>query len=170
MLRLLQAGLVAAGRQLAAVMIVTLFLSRLTSYGLIGRDALTTCNGIEAFGMSTPRLTWAYLLVATGLALSRSQSIDLTAERLRHASHLMRLARPEHTLMALVVQLGLSTILFAVFTLRTPPEPLTDVASYFGCASAASVIWAAAMSIGVACFGASTHATLRALGTCRLSR
>jgi len=72
--------------------------------------------------------------------------------------------------MTLVLQLGLSAFIFTVFALRTPPEPLMKAASYFGCVSAASIIWAAAMSIGVASFGASTHAVLKALEGCRRSR
>src|SRR3954464_13598990 len=164
MLPLLQAGLTAACRQFGAVLIGTLFVSLLASYGFIVQDVSTIHSSAESCWTSvSPFLMWAYLLVATALALTRSQAADLTAERVRRATYLMRLARPEYALMTLVLQLGLSAFMFAVFALRTPPEPLTQAASYVGCVSAASIIWAAAMSIGVASFGASAHAALKAV-------
>ena len=171
MLQLLQAGLIAARRQLGAVLIGTLFVSLLAPHGSIVQDVSTIHGSTETCWFSvSPFLIWAYLLVATGLAVTRCQSVDLTAERIRRAAYLMGLARPECALMTLVLQLGLSAFMFAMFALRTPPEPLIQAASYFGCVSAASIIWAAAMSIGVACFGASTHAVLRALESHRRSR
>lgn len=167
MLQLLQAGLIAARRQLGAVLIGTLFVSLLALHGFIVQDD----SGTETCWISDSSfLVWAYLLVATGLSLTRGRSVYLTAERICRASYLMRLARPEYALVTLVLQLGLSAFMFAMFALRTPPEPLIQAASYFGCVSAASIIWAAAMSIGVACFGASTHAVLRALESHRRSR
>lgn len=170
MLKLLQAGLVAAGRQLAAVVIVTLLTSRLASHDLIIRDASTISCGTETIGISTSILISMYLLVAAGLALTKDKSVELTAAWIVHGCSLMRLAKPKDALTTLVFQLGISAIAFAIFALRTPPEPLIDAATYFGCASAASIIWAATMSVGVASFGASTHAALKALKTYRPSR
>jgi hypothetical protein len=70
---------------------------------------------------------------------------------------------PDHAARWLAFQFGLSTFLFATFALRMPPESLIDVGSDFGCVGVASIVWAGAMSIGVACFGASTHAALKAI-------
>ena len=168
MSRLLQAGLVAAGRQLIAVVIVTLLASRLASHDLIVQGA-STSSGTEATGISA-LLICIYLLVATGLALTKSQSVELTAAWIGHACSRMRLARPEVALMTLVLQLGISAIAFAIFALRTPPEPLIDAATYFGFVSVVPIIWAATMSVGVAFFGASTHAALKALKTYRPAR
>jgi hypothetical protein len=72
--------------------------------------------------------------------------------------------------MTLVLQLGISAIAFAVFALRTPPKTLIEAATYFECVSAVSIIWPATMSVGVACFGASTHAALKALKAYRPAR
>jgi hypothetical protein len=170
MLKLLQAGLVAAGRQLVAVVIVTLLASWLASHDLIVRGASTISSGTETIGIPASLLLWMYLLIATGLALTKSQSVELTAAWIGHACSRMRLARPEDALMTLVLQLGISAIAFAIFALRTPPEALIDTATYFECVSAVSIIWAATMSVGVACFGASAHAALKALKAYRPSR
>jgi hypothetical protein len=171
MLQLLQAGIIAACHQLGAVLIGTLFVFLLVADGFIVQDVSTIHSGGKSCWITaSPFLTWAYLLIATGLALTRSQAVDLTAERIRRATYLMHLARPEYALMTLAVQLGLAACIFAVFALRTAPEPLVQAASYFGWASIASIIWAAAMSIGVASFGASTHSVLKALERYRQSR
>jgi len=109
-------------------------------------------------------LIWAYLLIATGLAFTRSRSIDLTAARIRAASELMGLTRPADALMTLVVQLVICAIIFAMFALESAPEMLIKGATHYGYApAAASIIWEATLSLGVACFGASAHAALKAL-------
>lgn len=161
MLRFLEAGLVAAARQFAAVIAVTLIILLLASQKVIVQGAWTTgsdpcgfCRFVSGF------LVWAYLLTATGLALTRDRSVAATAERIRYAS---RLIDPEHGSGALAVLLVLSAILLASFTLRAPPGPLIDTIQYFGIACAASAVWAGIISIGVACLGASAHAAVRAL-------
>jgi hypothetical protein len=65
--------------------------------------------------------------------------------------------------MALTAQFGLGAILLAILALREPPNTITVVVEYFGVGSADSIIWAGAMSVGVACFGASAHAALKAV-------
>ena len=73
--------------------------------------------------------------MAAGFALTSGQSIDITAPYFsRILSHATR-----------------------------PPYPIIVIVQYFGCGSAASVIWTALMSVGVACFGASAHAVLRTI-------
>ena len=169
MSKLLQAGLVAAGRQLVAVVIITLLASRLASVDLLVRGASTISRGTQNIGILASLLLWMYLLVATGLALTKSQSVELTAAWIGHACSRMRLAKPEDALMMLVLQLGISAIAFAIFALRTPPEMLIDAATYLGFGSPVSIIWAATMSVGIAFFGASTHAALKALKVYRPS-
>jgi len=65
--------------------------------------------------------------------------------------------------MSLTAQFGLAAILLAILGLREPPNTITVVAEYFGVGSAVSIIWARVMSVGVACFGASAHAALKAI-------
>jgi hypothetical protein len=151
MLQLLHAGIVAVGRQLTAVIVISLILFLATPVN-------------ETFWLSaTPFLTWGYLLMATGFALTSDQSIDLTVIRIYRGSYLMQLVAPKHALKALVAQFGVAAVLFAILGLRPPPQSIIVVVQYLGCGSAASVIWPAVMSIGVACFGASAHATVRAI-------
>jgi hypothetical protein len=158
MLRLLHAGLVAAGCQLGAVVIVTLFVY------LFFRDATTTPGDTDTFWTThSPLLIWAYLIIAAGLAFNDCSAVHLTATRIRGASHLMRLARRGDALKMLLVQFAVSAIIFVIFALESPAEPLTEAADYFGYSFAAPIIWGAAMSVGVAAFGASAHATLKAL-------
>lgn len=164
MLTLLHAGLVAASRQLCAVVIVTLFMSLLASHNLIFQEASATSGNTEALWMSvSPFFIWTYLLIATGWTLSTDRSIFFTAESFRRASRVVRFVNPHFALKALVAQLSLSAILLAVLALRTP-ESILEVGRQFGSTAAATTIgWAATMSIGVACMGASAHAALRAL-------
>ena len=162
--RIFRAGIVAARRQLIAVVIVSVAVFLLPSHNLTGRDALWIESDVEAFRISVSQLLkWTYLLIAVGLASTTDRPIDLTAERVRRAFKIIRLSAPAHTLKALAFQLGLATIMLAGFTLSTPPELLVALGRNFGCACIASIGWAGTMSIGVAFFGASTHAILRAL-------
>src|SRR5688572_7279634 len=108
MLRFLEAGLVAAARQFAAIIAVTLITGLLVSRGVIslgdwatGSDPPELCQFVSQF------LGRAYLLTAVGLTLTRARSITVTAERIRHAS---RLVSPEHGSAVLAVQLVLCAI------------------------------------------------------------
>jgi len=149
--QLLHAGIVAARRQLAALVIFTLVLLL---------TAQITGNSLPS---TTPLLPWGCLLVAFGFALTSSRSIEITARRIRRGSDLLQVVGTKHVLMALTAQFGLGAILLAILALREPPNTITVVVEYFGVGSAASIIWAGAMSVGVACFGASAHAALKAV-------
>jgi hypothetical protein len=165
MLRLLHAGLVAAGRQLVAILIITALASWATSHDFISFRAPAAPPGAEVLRDSTSSfLILAYLLTAVGLAFTGGQAVEVTAARIRYASSLMNVKNRQHMLTALIVQLVLSAIIFAIFALEPPPEFLTKAASYFEYDRAASIIWGATMSIGVAVSGATGHAALRALG------
>ncbi|MGB7771985.1 MAG: hypothetical protein WBL43_09080 [Pseudolabrys sp.] len=71
----------------------------------------------------------------------------------------MQLVDPKHGLKALVAQFGLAAVLLAILGFRAALYPIIVIVQYFGCGSAASVIW----TVGVACFGASAHAVLRTI-------
>lgn len=164
MLRLLQAGLVAAGRQLVAVLIITLLASLLTSHDFAIQDAPAMSSGTEGSFISLSQLLiWTYLLFAVGFALTNDRSIGLTAIRIRHASRLMRFVPPGHASRTLVAQFGIAAVAFAIFALRTPPESLIEGTRYLGHTGAASIAWAGIMSVGVAYFGASAHAALKSI-------
>ena len=153
----LQAGMVAAGRQLGAIIILTFLL--VSVYPYLDQNAAT--GGVEALcNTGSQLLKWAYLLLAIAVAATSTRSVDLSARWIGYASRLIKEPR------RLIYQFGLSAFLFAAFALRMPPELMIDVGSSFGCVGAASFVWAGAMSIGVASFGASTHAALLELVSC----
>jgi len=156
MMRLLQAGLVAGVRQLGAVVAITLLVS------LAPSENAQSGTESETFWISvSPFLAWAYIIIALGLALTIGKSIGTTAEHIHHGSHRMRLMTPEHVLVSLTVQFALCAIVISILALRTPPELLVMAARVFGWAYA-SIVWPAALSLGVACFGATAHAALSA--------
>ena len=157
MLSFLEAARVAAGRQLLAVLVI------ISVILLIGTQTKVFEQGGEVGTMYVSVLQflpWAYLSSALGLILIKSQSVTCTAARLRHASHMLR---PESGLKALVAQLGLGAGIFAIFVLKPAPESLLDVGHHLGCANVVSFVWGGVMSVGVAAFGASAHAAIRAI-------
>jgi hypothetical protein len=161
MLRFLEAGFVAAARQFVAVIAVTSITVLLASQDFIAPGAWTAGGDPGGFcRVVSPFLGWAFLLTATGLALTRDRSVMATAARIRNAS---RLINPEHGATGLAVQLVISAILLALFTLRAPPGLLIEILQYFEIACAGSAAWTGMISIGVACLGASAHAAIRAL-------
>jgi hypothetical protein len=163
MLTFLQAGFVAAARQLAAVTIITLSVLLLASYELIFQRVPSMDSEADAFWISVlPLLIWTYLLIAAGFALSTGRWIDVTATHIRRASHLVRFTTPERALKILSTQLSLSALLFSLIAWRTP-EFVIAVGQHLGSESGAVIGWAGAMSICLACFGATAHAALRAL-------
>jgi hypothetical protein len=96
MSQLLHAGIIAASRQLAALIVISLIL-------------FLSAPVNETFWLpATPFLTWGYLLMAAGFALTSGQSIDITASRIFRGSYLMQLVDPKHGLKALVAQFGLA--------------------------------------------------------------
>ena len=158
MLKFLYAGIIVARHQLAALAVLTLILLLVTPNSL-------TPGAPEILPLSaTPIFAWGYVLVALGVALTSSRSIDVTASRLQRASRSLRRGSPQYILMTLVAQFGLAAILFAVFALQAPPNAVILVGQYFGFPSAISIMWTAAMSVGVAGFGASAHSAVKAVG------
>ncbi|MBB3146716.1 hypothetical protein FHS21_003132 [Phyllobacterium trifolii] len=162
-IRLFQAGLVAACAQLMAVAMAALLVFLVTRSGLIAPTLAEICPNAESLPASvSPLLTWIYLLTAIGIALTSNHFVDFTAAHIRRASRLMQPAEPDHASKALLVQLWLAAIGFAILTLRSPPHAWIEVGRYYEGACAASIAWSGGMSIGLACFGANAHAARKA--------
>jgi hypothetical protein len=87
MLRLSQAGLVAALIQFIAVGFETLVALLSAQHGLIA-PALLDVGPDSDFQSNAifPLLIWVYLLTALGAALTGDRLVVLTAARIRHAS------------------------------------------------------------------------------------
>jgi hypothetical protein len=83
MLHLLHAGLVAAGRQLAAILIITALASWATSQDFISFRAPAAPSDAETLQESVSSfLILAYLLIAVGLAFTRGQAVEVAAARI----------------------------------------------------------------------------------------
>jgi hypothetical protein len=163
MIRLFQAGLVAACAQFIAAALATLFAFLAARYGLISPTLAKICPDAEPLPASNPPLLiWIFFLTAIGIALSSGRFVDFTAAHIRRASRLMRPVEPDHATMALLVQLWLAAIGFAILTLRPPPDVWIELGRNVGAACAASIVWSGVMSIGLASFGANAHAARKA--------
>jgi hypothetical protein len=156
MLWLFQAGFVAAYRQLIAVTSVALAVLILVSDDLNAQRYLSIGSNAEASQL----LTWTYLLIALGLAGTCNRAVTQSAERIHLAFRAIRFP-PGLTPEVLAFQMGLATVMLVVLMLRMAPEPIVELGRHFGYVAAAEIAWAGAMSIGIAYFGACTHAVLK---------
>src|SRR5262245_11912533 len=141
MLPLLRAGILASCQQLVVVLVLTLALF------------LTEPNDGD-LSLSSARLsffTWSYVLVAAGLALTSTRSVNLTADRMYRAS-VNRQSTSKSALMIVAAQFSLAAILCAILALRHPPQAVAAIAELCGTGPAAPIVWAAFMSIAVAGF------------------
>lgn len=164
MLRLFQAGLVAAFSQFIAVGLATLVVSLSARHGLIAPASSDIGPAFDSQSASiSPLLTWIYLLTALGVALTSNRFVDFTTARIRGASRLMRPPEPDHATKTLLVQLWLAAIGFAILALRSPPDSFIEAGRYLGCTGAALIVWPGMMSIGAAGFGANAQAVRNAL-------
>lgn len=161
MLRLFHAGLVAAARQLLAVIAVTLSIILLSRHGLLGPFKATGMK--VGHVLVSPLLSWSYLLTAANSALTNRQVADSTAARIRDASRRMCPTTPHQVIKKLMVHLWLAAAGLAVLTLLPAPAILVVATGHLGCEATAAVGWPALMSIGVAYFGANARAAQRAL-------
>lgn len=155
MLRLFQAGVIAACIQCIAIVVLTPPVILYVQYRIEGPTLPNTDLTVFPVISLLPSI---YLLIATGLALTRHRFVDLTATRIRGASRLMHPSEPDVAANALFIYLWIAAIVFAALTLSSPPSWLTEFGWHFGSFDAAPIIWSAFMSIGVASFGANAQA------------
>jgi len=80
--------------------------------------------------------------------------------RLRHPNG--RLVSKQ-TLMFAAAQCGLAAVLLSILVLRPPPAAISEIAEWCGFGSAAAIVWPGLMSLGVAGFGATAYASVKAI-------
>jgi hypothetical protein len=161
MLRLLHAGLVAAGLQLGAVIAITSLVILPALHGITFQGPPSTPRTSEAvWNYTSPLLIWSYLIVAVGIVFTSSKSTMSTAKQIRST---VRTRLDREQTMQLLVCLAIPAIFMASFALEQPPAFLVEVTGYFDCSAATSSIWGAAMSVASACLGATAHAVKKAL-------
>jgi hypothetical protein len=89
--------------------------------------------------------------------------IKVTAERIRHVSRIISVIAPQQVIRNLRAVLCLATVNQAVLTLMPAPTLLIDASGYVGFGTTLAIAWPAAMSLGVAYFGANALAAQQAL-------
>ena len=162
MLRFLRVGIIAGSLQLITVTLVSCLVSVSSLRALV-------VPGIEETTPTTELLYiyWLlkmlFMLFAVGIVLTDTKYITFTATRIRHASRLMRPTVPDHAAKTLLVLLALPTAGFAILTLQQPPDFVTALSGYPERPTWFWITWSALMSVGVAFFGALSHATWRAV-------
>jgi hypothetical protein len=155
MLRLFQAGIIAALMQGLAILLATLLVF---AYGHHRIKNLEVPADDPTVLSLIPLLQLIYLLTAFGVALTRHRFVDLTADRIRRASRLMNRSDPDRAANTLMVSLWFAAMGFGAVTLSSPPSFLTEQGWHLGNFDAAPIIWSGMMSIGVASFGANAQA------------
>jgi len=157
MMWLFRAGSAAACRQLVTVCSIILIALVVSSDNkLPARGYFDVGNDSGA----TQLFKWTFLLIALGLAGTNSRAVNQSAERLRYVFRSVRLP-PRLTSTALLFQLVLATMALGVLMLGNPPEPVIKLGAYIGFGSTAAIVWDGLLSIGIAYFGACTHALLK---------
>jgi|SRR5689334_8078710 len=147
MLQLLHAGIVASRRQFMVVLALT-----------------AVFFVVELSGANRPLsrlfLTWSYVLVAVGMALTSGKAIDLTVAQLRRTN---RRLTSKPTLRLAAAHCGLAAVLLSILVLQSPPATILTIAELCGLGSVASIVWPGLMSLGVAGFGAMAYASVKAI-------
>lgn len=163
-LRLFQAGLVAAGAQIIALGLTTFITFAFLRHSYPGVFQPDVCSNTDCNSVAVLQyLKWGYLLTACGAAFTRHRHIETTASRIRLGSRAIWPAEPDRAAKVLLSLLFVSAIASAVCALNSPPTLLIAIGRQFTCACAASLIWSGTLSIGVAGFVANARAAKRAL-------
>jgi hypothetical protein len=165
MLRLCQAGLIAAGYQTIAVVSIALAILLLAGHGIDARPGLAEApNGSGSlWNPAGPLASWANLLTAFGVIFTNNRHVEDTARYIRHATRLLNPTVPDQTTIALLVQFWLVSVAFVICALKPSPDFFIQVGDRLGCAWVASIVWPGMMSIGLAGFGANARAAHTAL-------
>ncbi len=155
MLRLFQAGLIAALMQCITILLLTPPVLFYVQSRMQDQQSLhTSPTSLTA----TSLLQLIYLVTAVGVALTRNRFVDLTAARIRAASYRMHPLEPARAANTLLICLWFTAFGLAALTLGPPPSFLIELEWRFGPFKAAPIIWSAMMSVGVAAFGANAQA------------
>lgn len=137
MLRLFQAGVIAALMHCVAILLATLLIF---SYAHHKIENLQVPADDPAVLSLIPLLQLIYLVTAVGVAATRHRFIDLSAERIRRASRLMSHSDPDSAANTLTISLWFTAFGFATLTLGSPPSFLTELGRHLGYFDAAPIV------------------------------
>lgn len=159
---LFQAGFVAAALQLLTVVAFTAVVWLLSWIRADGRLPRFASFPAGSSAMVFAFLAWAYVLTGLGFALTKSRSIDLTADRIRTTAQLIHPRDPTDVAKALFVQSLITAAVLAILGLAIPLESPANFVSNIGFGLLGPLAWPAGLSVGVAGFGAIAHAAREA--------
>jgi hypothetical protein len=148
--------LIAGGVQAAIVLAITPLMVLCAHYW----DDLS--GGRDPASSVIALLPLVYVVIATGIALTKHRYVTLTSTRIRHASRLMSSSEPNRAAGTIAICLFFASLGCASVGLQSPPVFLTAMNWRFGAYSAAPMLWSALISVAVAGFGAISHAAIDA--------
>jgi hypothetical protein len=126
------------------------------------RDDLPDATGRDPASSMITLLPLIYIVIATGIALTKHRYFKLTTTRIRHASRLMSSSEPERAAGTIAICLLFAALGCASIALQPPPAFLAAIDWRFGAYPAVPILWSGLISIAVASFGANSHAALDA--------
>jgi len=147
-LALFQAGLVGAGRQAIAILLLTL------AVHVLPRAALQS--------VELPLLSWSFLLTAIGCVLTRDRFLDATEDRVRRASQSMRPSNPTVVSRVACTQCLIAAAALAATGLAGPPNWLREVECSLAYGRYIQIAWSGVFSMGCVLFAVTAHAAYRA--------
>ncbi|WP_454628082.1 hypothetical protein [Bradyrhizobium cenepequi] len=103
-----------------------------------------------------------YVVLASGLALTKHRYVTSTSVRIRQASRLLSPSEPERAAGTLAICLLVASVGCASFAFRPPPDILATLNWHLGVYTAGPILWSALMSVGTAGFGSNAHAAVDA--------
>jgi hypothetical protein len=162
---ILRAGFVAFGRQLFAVVTLTMIGWLFLNYrGLDWVSELQNENAKAPYTSVVPTfLIWSFLVTAIGCAFTNGRAVNVTAERVRHAARVMVPSNAVLAIKVLFAQCAVAAVVLAVLSSAPPPFPLIEFGQSIGWARLIQLLWSALCSLGVATFGSTGHAAYPAL-------
>jgi hypothetical protein len=162
---LLVAGLIAALRQLLAVVLTTIvvwFLAREGAGNWLSAPPSSIDNLFSATA-TTVLLPWCYLIIAIGISLTRDRRLDAAAKEIYGG------ARPTNPALAKVDaeevygRFLITSVVLAIPVLSPAPTFLTELSRTMGFHEFGPLAWAGVFSSGIAATGTIAHAGQRAL-------
>ena len=163
---LLWAGLVIAGRQFVAVIIVVLSVmwlqpSLLSDAGIISAPAPEVeANQKKPHALLGLTVALADLLVATGLIATSNGTIEVTARSIKRAALVRQPTNPQSVIDQLVWVTGMAALGCIVMLFSAPPSGLFSTTP-----SWLRIAWAGFFSVAFAFFAATTRAALMSQGS-----
>ncbi len=158
MYRFVRAGILAGCLQtaLATIVAVMALVQVGMQQGASSPDVVTTALDADR------RAAFALVdvLLAACIAMLRTRAVTRSAGHLASGFRRLSPRNPDRAAAALISQLLLALFGFAALALRPPPDWFQIVAAPFAGSLRGSLAWPALMSIGVAAFGAITHAAI----------